>query len=371
MKTRPFLSLTLLAALAFGAGCNGAGIELEAPPEIVTATKSEDDLEMLAVRPAYSRIVPGDRRPLALRAWRKDGRVENVAAESWISDDPTVAAIDDLGRVTGTKLGETLVRARYQGEEALGRVVVVEPTAPPADPPSSSDNPPPDPIDPGTNDDEDSPPPPEDPPSDDPPPPPGKSPCDEEVRDPFADRVVSHVTGAGGGFNEEDLPDIVLGPPKGLGSFQGSYDVFSLGLGGEIVLEFTDSLTCNGAGVDFIVFENAFQVGTNPDMTFAEPGVVSASEDGETWVDFPCNLNAVPYTGCAGVHPTLANPETNDIDPTDPAVAGGDGFDLEDIGLRKARFIKIQDSGLGLGPIGPGTRGFDLDAIAIVHGTSP
>ncbi len=369
MKTRPFFSFALLTALAFGEGCNGVGIELESPPEIVTATKSEDDLEMLAVRPAYSRIAVGDRRTLALRAWRKDGRVENVAAESWISDDPMVAAIDDLGRVTGTKLGETLVRARYQGEEALARVIVVEPTMPPTDP-ISNDNPPLDPIDPGTNDDAASPPP-EDPPPDDPPLPPGESPCDEKVSDPFADRVVSHVTGAGGGFHEEDLPDIVLGPPKGLGSFQGSYDVFSLGLGGEIVLEFSDSLACDGAGVDVIVFENAFQVGTNPDMTFAEPGVVSASEDGETWVDFPCNLNAAPYAGCAGVHPTLANPETNDIDPTDPAVAGGDGFDLGDIGLRKARFIKIQDSGLGLGPIGPGTRGFDLDAIAIVHGTLP
>lgn len=368
MKTRPFLSLTLLAALAFGAGCNGAGIELEAPPEIVTATKSEDDLEMLAVRPAYSRIVPGDRRPLTLRAWRKDGRVENVAAESWISDDPTVATMNDLGMVTATSLGETLVRARYQGEEALARVVIVEPTAPPADP-SADNNPPPDPVgpSPGTNDGTAGPPP--DAPPDNPPP--SQSPCDEEVSDPFADRVVSHVVGAGGGFHEEDLPEIVLGPPKGLGSFQGSYDVFSLGLGGEIVLEFTDSLACDGRGIDFLVFENAFQVGTNPDMTFAEPGVVSASEDGKTWVDFPCNLNAAPYTGCAGVHPTLANPETNDIDPTDPAVAGGDGFDLEDIGLRKARFIKIQDSGLGLGPIGPGTRGFDLDAIAIVHGTSP
>jgi hypothetical protein len=69
--------------------------------------------------------------------------------------------------------------------------------------------------------------------------------------------------------------------------------------------------------------------------------------------------------------PVLANADLNEIDPRDPSVSGGDSFDLHDLGMKTARFVRIRDSGLGLGPIGPGTRGFDLDAIAIIHGTLP
>ena len=44
----------------------------------------------------------------------------------------------------------------------------------------------------------------------------------------------------------------------------------------------------------------------------------------------------------------------------------GDAFDLADLGLSRARYIRIQDTGsndyAGL------TGGFDLDAVAIVNG---
>ena len=188
--------------------------------------------------------------------------------------------------------------------------------------------------------------------------------------DAFADRVVSVSVGDGGGFNQDKMPGIVLGAPKGGGLFQGSFDVHSLGVGGEIVLEMTDYAIFDGDGVDFTVFENAFEVGGSG-TTFAEPGIVGVSEDGETFFDFPCDLSGQPYDGCAGVKTVIANPDVNDLDPRDPTVSGGDAFDLRDLGLKSARFVRIRDSGLGLGPIGPGTRGFDLDAIAIVHGTLP
>ncbi|HSA60382.1 MAG TPA: cell surface protein [bacterium] len=189
--------------------------------------------------------------------------------------------------------------------------------------------------------------------------------------DPFADRVVSFHIGDGGGFNEEDLPGIVLGAPRGGGLFQGSFHVLSLGLGGEIVLEMTDFLIFDGDGPDFTVFENAFLVSGSSGVTFAEPGIVGVSEDGVNFVEFACDASAAPYAGCAGVTPVLANADLNDVDPTDPAVSGGDAFDLNDVGLMRARFVRIRDSGLGLGPIGPGTRGFDLDAVAVIHGTLP
>jgi hypothetical protein len=61
----------------------------------------------------------------------------------------------------------------------------------------------------------------------------------------------------------------------------------------------------------------------------------------------------------------FANPATNTIDPLDPAVAGGDPFDLADLaggaGVSEARYVRITDrSDL------PGD--FDLDAVAVVHG---
>jgi hypothetical protein len=67
-------------------------------------------------------------------------------------------------------------------------------------------------------------------------------------------------------------------------------------------------------------------------------------------------------------HPVYANPDTpegRDIDPTDPEKAGGDAFDLADVGLRVARFIRITDLDNGSGD--KGTAGFDLDAVAAVH----
>ena len=49
--------------------------------------------------------------------------------------------------------------------------------------------------------------------------------------------------------------------------------------------------------------------------------------------------------------------------PLDPAVTGGDGFDLAEVGLERARFVRIRDaSGMGAPP----TTGFDLDAVGIV-----
>lgn len=67
------------------------------------------------------------------------------------------------------------------------------------------------------------------------------------------------------------------------------------------------------------------------------------------------------YPGCAGVALVYAS-STNGIDATDPEVAGGDAFDLADIGVAQARFVRIRDAGLG-SPAGVAS-GFDLDAIA-------
>jgi hypothetical protein len=54
------------------------------------------------------------------------------------------------------------------------------------------------------------------------------------------------------------------------------------------------------------------------------------------------------------------------ISATDPSVAGGDAFDLATLGVRRARFVRVRDSGSNYYSAPSG--GFDLDAIAVVHG---
>jgi hypothetical protein len=179
--------------------------------------------------------------------------------------------------------------------------------------------------------------------------------------DPFADAVVSFTPGPGAGFGQDRLPDIVLGPPQGRGPSSGSLDVLSLGRGGVIVLRFDDLVAIDGPGADLLVFENPFP-------GFPETGVVAASEDGETFFEWPC-LPKSPdgkYPGCAGVNPVLSSPE-NGVPATDPAQAGGDAYDLKDLGLQRARYLRIRDSAgnsIYASPAG----GFDLDAVAVVNG---
>ena len=46
-------------------------------------------------------------------------------------------------------------------------------------------------------------------------------------------------------------------------------------------------------------------------------------------------------------------------------MVGGDAFDLADIGLTRARFVRVRD--LQFSSLGQTTRGFDLDAIVLIH----
>lgn len=204
----------------------------------------------------------------------------------------------------------------------------------------------------------------------------------------FPDRVAEFIQGDGGGYGLDRFPDIVLGPPRGAGANNGSTDVLSLGDGGIITLEFVHHIVVNGPGPDFIVFENPFYIAGDPLNVFAEVAFVEVSQDGETFYRFPNRYypdgtpinNPANWSGFAGVNPVYSHPD-NDIDPTDPQTAGGDAFDLEDVGLEWIRFIRIIDTDEGENaarcdygniiydpgmPGGP-SAGFDLDAIAAVN----
>jgi hypothetical protein len=179
---------------------------------------------------------------------------------------------------------------------------------------------------------------------------------------PFVDAVVSYTPGEGAGFGQDAYPDVVYGPPEAPGDGGGSLDVLSLGREGAIVLAFRDIDLIDGPGVDLLVFENPFP-------GWAETGVVGVSEDGRTWTEWPCDASDADggYPGCAGVALVYANP-TNGVDATDPEAAGGDRFDLADIGVSRARYVRVRDSGANAYDGVSG--GFDLDAMAVVNGAA-
>lgn len=184
---------------------------------------------------------------------------------------------------------------------------------------------------------------------------------------PYARSVESFTPGASAGYNEDKLPGIVLGPPLGKGKGAGSLDVVSLGAGGELVVGFGQRTIVDGAGPDFVVFENAFWPSDDATLVYAELGEVSVSEDGETWLSFACDTagdGVGRFPGCAGFSPTLSY-DPVELVPLDPTRSGGDAFDLADVGLSSARFVKIRD--LRTLDAGGNSGGFDLDAVGIVN----
>ncbi|MGB7159675.1 MAG: PEP-CTERM sorting domain-containing protein [Tepidisphaeraceae bacterium] len=198
-------------------------------------------------------------------------------------------------------------------------------------------------------------------------------------------------------------PALVLGGPQG--DPGGVQHVYNTGVGGSITLGFDDGPTqraiVNGAGADFIVFENPFNVGSN---VFAELVYVEVSTNGADFARFPVisNTPSAPgpfgvinpsnVAGFGGVHPVAANVVTNAISPFDPAVAGGDAFDLAalaahplvvagTVDLEQIRYLRLVDViGNGLSfdnqatphaifdPTGSGNNGADLDAVSVING---
>lgn len=187
--------------------------------------------------------------------------------------------------------------------------------------------------------------------------------CPESTRG-FATEVVSYEFGEGQDFGQDAFPENVLGGPRGGGCCQGSLHVTSLGDGGHVVLGFGERTIVDGDGPDFIVFENPFWISSDPENPLAELGRVAVSRDGQEWVEFACEpTSEVPYDpGCAGFRPVLANVTRADgPDPWDANTAGGDPYDLADVGLDEARYVRITDIA-GDGVV------FDLDAVAVIHG---
>lgn len=183
---------------------------------------------------------------------------------------------------------------------------------------------------------------------------------------PYARLVAGFDAGANAGYGSERFPEVVLGPPRGLGTEAGSLDVLSLGVGGEIVLDFADRPIIDGPGPDFIVFENPFWPGGRRESVFAELGEVAVGDELANLRSFPCARAALAdgsHPGCAGWSPTLAF-DPFALVPLDPARSGGDAFDLAQLGLARARYVRIRDLSL---EGGGNNGGFDLDAVGVIH----
>lgn len=186
-----------------------------------------------------------------------------------------------------------------------------------------------------------------------------------EVTDPETGKTVTKIREYHG-WNHDKMPDIVLGPPKGV------FDTVSLGCEGSLTVGFVDPPLTDGPGPDLIVFENPFA------PIFPEPVKVEVSDDACTWHEFPCN--PITLEGCGGVSVVKALPGKG-LDPTDPKVAGGDSFDLADVGIARARFVRVTcvsreywlakentEKWCDPGPMTTGKGGSDIDAFAFVHG---
>lgn len=179
--------------------------------------------------------------------------------------------------------------------------------------------------------------------------------------DPWADQVVRVNYGTGAGFGQDHFPHNVLGPPDSSATptqpAASPAEILCLGSGGEIVLAFLEGGITDGPGVDLTIFENPFLIGGDTTAVFRETGFVAVSQDGQSWLEFP--WDPVTLVGLAGVTPTNGG-----ADPLDPAVSGGDSFDLNQLGLSWAAYLRITDSA---GQVADGGDSFDLDAAVALH----
>lgn len=143
-----------------------------------------------------------------------------------------------------------------------------------------------------------------------------------ETKNPETGEAVTKARGYFG-WNHHRMSDIALGLLKGM------FDTVSLGCEGVLAVGFMDPPLTDGPGPDLIIFENPFA------PIFLDPARIEVSDDACTWQAFPCN--PITLQGCAGVSVVNALPGKR-LDLSDPAVAGGDAFDLADLKVARARF---------------------------------
>ncbi|MDO8519866.1 MAG: hypothetical protein Q7T11_06855 [Deltaproteobacteria bacterium] len=301
----------------------------------------------------------GEEMFLTLQAMSSEGEVMDVHKAFWFSNNGTVAEVDQ-GLVTAKNPGTSVIRATVGVKSAELDLIVMDA---PEELPAAE-------VVEAAEEEE-----------------PLESPAQEilDTPDPIvtetpfssadyflsANDIVTIRYGTNGGFGSHLSPNILYGMPR-----TGGTHVVSIGGGGRISIQWNNFIIADGPGVDFTIFENP--VHSDFYGIFAERARVSVSADGVTYHVFPCDRwdSEEMYEGCAGVWPV--NPLNN---PLDPEVSGGDSFDLAQLGLQTAKYLRIDDLNTCM-PDDPtylaldgsplcwavGQQGFDLDALAILNG---
>jgi hypothetical protein len=165
----------------------------------------------------------------------------------------------------------------------------------------------------------------------------------------LADMVVEAPGHTGIGFYDRQK---AINGVRGAGSGAGSLDVFSLdnsGASSHLTLRWNGKKIKNGAGIDLIVFENAFNISGNPATRFMDLVIVEVSNDNVNFCGFAPDYTYTPETTYsnnpaywlrfAGRTPVLYNVDSNNLTEAqlfqdndnnyEPDLAGGDAFDLD------------------------------------------
>ena len=172
-----------------------------------------------------------------------------------------------------------------------------------------------------------------------------------------------------------------------LGMPGGTFDVVSLGDGGNAILTFASPIY-NGPGPDFAVFENGFANAQNTDTWALELGFVEVSSDGENFFRFPAVTYVQTETqlGNAG----SINPEQLHNFASKYGAFYGTPFDLDEVednallDKNNVTHVRIVDVIGNIDPeyanydaeghiindpwpTGFASSGMDLDAVGVVH----
>jgi hypothetical protein len=193
--------------------------------------------------------------------------------------------------------------------------------------------------------------------------------------------IVAWAAGVADYLPGSDLDFIWQNVANALGPAEGtSFDVVSLGRGGEITLTF-DPPIVNGTGWDLAIFENGFR------DTFIELAYVAVSSNGVDFVRFDgVSLTPGPVTAFGSLNPTdvdgfagkyrqgFGTPFDLDDLAASPLVASG-RLDLD--AVTQVRIVDIVGDGRATDSEGriiydpyptSGSAGFDLDAVGVSNG---
>lgn len=151
----------------------------------------------------------------------------------------------------------------------------------------------------------------------------------------YADTVDGVIAGAGAGASDRDDPNDVLGEEDGF--------FYALGLGGQILLSFSEEFTGPGA-----VWEITFG---NP-ASYAEAIEIEAGQNGTfTYIDTITNFDAAGASGgsfdFSGAYDQLRLTDVTEAEF--PNSSSTDGFDLDAVAVEPVAVVPIPASALLLG----------------------